>query len=57
MAELLINGKDVGTMTPVGDQGALQLTIQVSGAAITRSLGQAWRVTERLSMVVPSTSQ
>ena len=26
-AELFFNGKDVGTMTPVGDQGALQLTI------------------------------
>ena len=29
-AELFINGKDVGTMTPVGTQGALQLTIFVS---------------------------
>ncbi len=26
-AELFINGKDVGTMTPVGQSGALQLTI------------------------------
>jgi hypothetical protein len=26
-AELFFNGNDVGTMTPVGDQGALQLTI------------------------------
>jgi hypothetical protein len=29
-AELFINGKDVGTMAPVGGQGALQLTISVS---------------------------
>jgi hypothetical protein len=28
-AELFFNGKDVGTMTPVGDTGALQLTISV----------------------------
>ena len=27
-AELFINGKDMGTMTPVGSQGALQLTIK-----------------------------
>jgi hypothetical protein len=26
-AELFFNGKDVGTMTPVGNSGALQLTI------------------------------
>ncbi len=26
-AELFLHGKDVGTMTPVGEQGALQLTI------------------------------
>lgn len=29
-AELFINGKDVGTMTSVGSQGALQLTVAVS---------------------------
>ena len=29
-AELFIQGKDVGTMVPVGAQGALQLTIAVS---------------------------
>jgi hypothetical protein len=29
-AELFINGHDVGTMVPVGPQGALQLTIAVS---------------------------
>jgi hypothetical protein len=28
-AELFIRGKDVGTMTPMGSQGALQLTISV----------------------------
>jgi hypothetical protein len=28
-AELFINGKDVGTMTPVGNSGALQLTISM----------------------------
>jgi hypothetical protein len=33
-AELFINGKDVGTMTPVGSQGALQLTISV-GSKLT----------------------
>jgi len=30
-AELFINGKDRGTMTPVGNSGALQLTIKVGG--------------------------
>ena len=30
MAELFIQGKDVGTMVPMGPQGALQLTIAVS---------------------------
>jgi hypothetical protein len=30
LAELFINGKDVGTMAPVGGKGALQLTIHVS---------------------------
>jgi hypothetical protein len=29
-AELFINGNDMGTMVPVGAQGALQLTISVS---------------------------
>src|SRR5438034_9805715 len=29
-AELFINGKDAGTMTPMGGQGALQLTITFS---------------------------
>src|SRR5438105_15928852 len=30
-AELFINGKDRGTMAPVGNSGALQLTISVGG--------------------------
>jgi hypothetical protein len=29
-ADLFINGKNMGTMTPVGNSGALQLTIAVS---------------------------
>jgi hypothetical protein len=29
-ADLYINGKNVGTMTPMGNSGALQLTINVS---------------------------
>jgi hypothetical protein len=29
MAELFFNGKDVGTMAPVGGSGALQLTIKL----------------------------
>jgi hypothetical protein len=29
-AELFIDGKDVGSMAPVGDSGALQVTIRVS---------------------------
>jgi hypothetical protein len=33
-AELFINGKDRGTMTPVGNSGALQLTIKV-GSGLT----------------------
>lgn len=33
-AELFINGKDVGTMAPVGNSGALQLTISV-GTKVT----------------------
>jgi hypothetical protein len=30
-ADLFINGKNMGTMAPVGNSGALQLTITVSG--------------------------
>jgi hypothetical protein len=33
-AELFINGRDVGTMAPVGNQGALQLTIS-TGSKLT----------------------
>ena len=40
-AELFINGKDVGTMTPVGNQGALQLTIHVSSKITIEQLESA----------------
>ena len=38
-AELFINGKDVGTMTSVGSQGALQLTV----AVLPSSPSRCWR--------------
>jgi hypothetical protein len=41
MAELFINGHDVGTMTPVGESGALQLTIFVSGKITMEQLMNA----------------
>ncbi len=41
MAELFINGKDMGTMTPVGDQGALQLTIHVGRKLTVEQLESA----------------
>jgi len=37
-ADLFINGTDVGTMTPMGNQGALQLTIHVSSKATIEQL-------------------
>ena len=40
-AELFINGKDVGTMTPVGSQGALQLTISVGSKLTVEQLEAA----------------
>lgn len=35
-AELFMNGRDMGTMTPVGDQGALQLTVRVGSLTIDK---------------------
>ena len=40
-AELFFNGKDVGTMTPVGNSGALQLTISVSPKLTIEDLEEA----------------
>ena len=40
-AELFFNGKDVGTMTPVGNSGALQLTISVSPKLTIEALESA----------------
>ena len=40
-AELFINGKDVGTMTPVGNSGAMQLTIKVSAKITIEQLENA----------------
>ena len=40
-AELFINGKDMGTMTPVGNSGALQLTIHVSAKLSIEQLENA----------------
>jgi hypothetical protein len=37
-AELFINGKDRGTMTPVGNSGALQLTIKVPASLTIEKL-------------------
>jgi len=40
-AELFYNGKDVGTMTPLGNSGALQLTISVSPKLTIEALESA----------------
>ena len=40
-AELFINGKDMGTMTPVGSSGALQLTISVGSKVTVEKLEDA----------------
>ena len=40
-AELFINGKDVGTMHPVGNTGALQLTISVPAGLTIEQLEDA----------------
>src|SRR5438132_14138170 len=40
-AELFYNGKDVGTMTPIGNSGALQLTISVSPKLTIEALESA----------------
>jgi len=40
-AELFFNGKDVGTMKPVGNTGALQLTIHPGGSLTIEQLESA----------------
>jgi hypothetical protein len=40
-AELFINGKDRGTMTPVGTSGALQLTVYPGGGLTIEQLEDA----------------
>ncbi len=40
-AELFMNGKDVGTMTSVGTQGALQLTLKVGSGLTVEQLESA----------------
>ncbi len=40
-AELFFNGKDGGTMTPVGNQGALQLTIHLGSGFTIEQLESA----------------
>jgi hypothetical protein len=40
-AELFINGKNMGTMAPMGAQGALQLTINVSARVTFEQLEHA----------------